>query len=146
MTTPFRRLIGLAVSLAAPALVLAALLLGRPAPAQAADVVVHNCTATGLRNAILAAGDSGHVTFDCTSGSPTIVLPQTQEISRDITIDGGGVITISGGGAVRIFSVPSAEKATLLNLTLTQGSSNLGSALRVTRLAVATNVTFVDNL
>ena len=123
MTSPFRRLIGIMISIAAPALVLAALLLGRPAPAQAADVVVHKCTATGLSNAILAAGDSGHVTFDCTTGSPTIVLTQTQEISRDITIDGGGVITLSGGLAVRIFSVPPAEKATLLNLTL-DGSPN----------------------
>jgi predicted outer membrane repeat protein len=144
-SSPIRRLAALAASIAAPLLVLAFFLFGLPAPAQASNVVVNNCTQNGLRAAIIAAGNSGLVTFNCTIGGPTIVLTQTQPISRDVTIDGGGVITISGGDAHRMFSVPAPQKATLMNITLADGRSSQGGALIVFGLAVISNVTFIHN-
>jgi predicted outer membrane repeat protein len=145
MTPPIRRLVALAASLTAPALVLAFLLFGLPAPAQAANVVVHNCTPGGLRAAIQAAGAGGTVTFACTSGGPTITLTQTQVLSLGVTLDGGSAITLSGGNATRLFSVPLPQKATLLNLTLTLGSASDGGAVEVAGLAVIHNVVFVHN-
>ena len=148
MTSPLRRLVALAASLAAPCLVLAGLLLGLPATAQAANIVVSTCTAANLHAAILSATvtNGGLVTFACPGGAHTFTLTQTQTISRAITIDGGGVITISGGNSVRLFNVPAPEKATLLNLTLARGSASSGGALSVSGLAVITNVTFISNV
>ena len=140
MTTLPRRFVALAASITAPLLVLAVLLFGLPAPAQAANVVVYNCTPTGLRAGILAAGSNGVVTFDCTIGGPTITLTQTQEISQGVTIDGGGVITISGGDTTRIFSVPAVQKATLLNLSLAHGHASDGGAVNVVGVLVASHV------
>ncbi|MEP7355796.1 MAG: choice-of-anchor Q domain-containing protein [Anaerolineales bacterium] len=145
MTPLPRRLIAILAGTAAPLLLLALLLLAMPAPAQAASVVVHDCTPAGLRAELNAAADSSLVTFDCTSGSPTFNFTQTQTISRDVTIDGGGVITFSGGFAVRILSVPFAEKATLLNLSLEHARSGIGSAVSVAGRLVVTDVTFLNN-
>jgi len=145
MPKPFRRLVALVSSVATPVLVLAFLLFGLPAPAQAANVVVHTCTPQGLRAAISAAGPGSLITFSCTIGGPTIVLTQTQVLSRGVTLDGGGAITISGGNSIRIFAIPDPEKATLINLTLAHGHSGQGSALNVAGVAILNNVTFVHN-
>jgi predicted outer membrane repeat protein len=147
MNTPRRRFIALASSIAAPLLVLAFLLFGLPAPAQAANVVVNNCTTANLRAAIDTATvvNGGLVTFNCPGGAHTFTFTQTQVLSHDVTIGGGGVITVSGGDTDRIFSVPSAQKATLLNLTLAHGQSSQGGALSVTGLVVINNVTFLHN-
>src|SRR5260221_1215990 len=147
MPFSLRRLAAIVASLAAPSFVLGVLLFGLAAPAQAANVVVTTCNAANLRAAIISATATtgGLVTFACPGGAHTFTITQTQNISRAVTIDGGGVITISGGATDRIFNVPAPEKATLLNLTLFKGSASQGGALTVSDLAVITNVTFISN-
>jgi len=145
--TPLRRFAALLASLAAPGFILGVLLFGLAAPAQAANIVVTTCNAANLRAAInsATAAAGGLVTFACPGGAHTFTITQTQSISRDVTIDGGGVITISGGDSDRIFNVPDSEKATLLNLTLERGSAAEGGALAVTGFAVISHVTFLNN-
>src|SRR5262249_1952552 len=108
-----RRLTGLGLSITAPLLLIPLLLFGLPSAARASNVVVNNCTASGLRAAILAAHNGDIVTFNCTLGSPTIVLTQTQSITHDITIDGGGAITLTGGGTDRILSIAAGRFVTV---------------------------------
>src|SRR5436190_16874679 len=113
-----RRLIGLGLSVAAPLLVVGALLFGRPAAARAADITVHDCTASGLRAEVLAAHDGDVVSFNCTLGNPVIVLTQTLVIAHDITLDGGGAITLTGGSTDRILSIATGHLVSVTNLAL----------------------------
>jgi len=141
-----RRLTGLAVSLALPLAALAIVLFGLPAPARAANIVVHNCSPTGLRAAVLAANDGDLITFLCTIGNPTIVLTQTQVLSHDVTLDGGNAITITGGGTDRILSITAGHTATVTHLALSHGFAPEGSAINVFGAVVVDDVTFFDNL
>jgi predicted outer membrane repeat protein len=75
------------------------------------------CTSTEL-NAKLAGG--GQFTFNCGPGPVTIAITSTPFITRDTTLDGGGVITISGGTTEQVFAVEGAG-LTLNNLTVADG-------------------------
>lgn len=67
--------------------------------------VITNCTQAALQ-AALAAG--GHITFDCGPNPVTIPItsPLVTSATRDIVIDGKGLITLDGGGVTRILEKP----------------------------------------
>src|SRR5438309_9507981 len=80
-----------------------------------ADFVVSTCDEAAIDNA-LAAG--GNVTFNCGAGNHVITFSQMKVVTRNVAIDGGGVITFSGGNATRLFSVTGGVNLNLNNLTL----------------------------
>src|SRR4029079_5353663 len=122
----------LAVSIGLPLGVLAALLLGLPPAAQAANIVVTPCHGAPLRPAIAAAGDGDEITFSCnTPGAHTIVVTQTQVLHHNITLNGGDVITVSRGRTERNVSITAGHVVTITNLTLAHGQAALGSAINV---------------
>ena len=79
-----------------------------------------SCDETALHNA-LAGG--GAVTFNC-GGPKVIVMVNSQTISQNTTLDGGGKITITGGLATRLFDVSASASLTLRSIVLDSGYSN----------------------
>lgn len=67
--------------------------------------VITSCTQAALQTA-LAAG--GHITFDCGPNPVTIPItsPLVTSATRDIVLDGKGLITLDGGGVTRILEKP----------------------------------------
>jgi predicted outer membrane repeat protein len=67
--------------------------------------VITSCTQAALQSA-LAAG--GHITFDCGPNPVTIPItsPLVTSATRDIVLDGKGLITLDGGGVSRILEKP----------------------------------------
>ncbi|AVP98523.1 hypothetical protein C7S18_15605 [Ahniella affigens] len=58
---------------------------------------------TAMIQAALDAG--GAITFNLGSNPSTIVLTSTLTVSRDVVLDGGGLVTLSGGDARRILRI-----------------------------------------
>lgn len=67
--------------------------------------VITSCTQAALQ-AALATG--GHITFDCGPNPVTIPItsPLVTSATRDIVLDGKGLITLDGGGVTRIIEKP----------------------------------------
>ncbi|MGB9751135.1 choice-of-anchor Q domain-containing protein [Roseiflexus castenholzii] len=67
--------------------------------------VITSCTQANLQ-AALATG--GHITFDCGPHPVTIPItsPLVTSATRDIVLDGKGLITLDGGGVTRILEKP----------------------------------------
>src|SRR5690242_14843731 len=131
MPIRLQRPTGLAMSVVLPLAALAILLFGLPPAARAANLVVNDCTQAGLQAKVGAAHDGDLITFNCTSGNPKIVLTQTLVLTKNITLDGGSVITLTGNSANRILSISAGHTATVTNLALTQGFAAPGSAINV---------------
>ncbi len=105
-------------------------------PAQVADTtgarVVGNgspgsCTEAAL-DAALADADAAAITFDCGPAPHTITVTSEKVITRDLVIDGGGLVTLSGGGTTRILKLSSffdleTPHLQLQFLTLVDGST-----------------------
>ena len=70
------------------------------------DGTPESCTEAALNAAIADAGAAA-ITFDCGATPHTIVVTSEKAISRDLVIDGGGLITLSGGGTTRILKLDS---------------------------------------
>jgi hypothetical protein len=86
-----------------------------------------SCTEAALDAALADAGAAA-ITFDCGPAPHTITVTSEKVITRDLAIDGGGLVTLSGGGATRILKLDSSfELATphlqLQFLTLVNGST-----------------------
>lgn len=65
-----------------------------------------NCTEAALDTA-LADTSAPAITFDCGPAPHTIVVTSEKVITRDLVIDGGGLITLDGGGTTRILKLDS---------------------------------------
>lgn len=67
--------------------------------------VITTCTEANLRTA-LAAG--GHITFDCGPNPVTIPItsPLVTSATKDIVLDGQGLVTLDGGNSTRILEKP----------------------------------------
>jgi hypothetical protein len=65
-----------------------------------------SCTEAAL-DAALADVGAAAITFDCGAAPHTIAVTAEKAISRDLVIDGGGLITLSGGGTTRILKLVS---------------------------------------
>jgi hypothetical protein len=77
---------------------------------------VLSCDEAALRAAVSGGGT---VTFGCDG---TIVLGSTLVISNDTVLDGtGGNVVLSGSNAVRVLSVKSGVRLSILNLTIANG-------------------------
>jgi len=63
--------------------------------------VLTTCTQAALQAALT---NGGHITFDCGPNPVTIPItsPLVTSATRDIVIDGKGLITLDGGGVTRI--------------------------------------------
>lgn len=106
---------------------------------------VRTCDEAGL-DAALAAG--GPNTFSCASAT-TIIVSATKTVTKNITLDGGRLLTISGGGLRQVFIVNGGETATFQNLTIADGKdapdsygggiANNGGTVTVTNSTLTNN-------
>jgi hypothetical protein len=85
-----------------------------------AQAVGYSCNESGL-DAALAAG--GTATFNCASPT-TIVVSGTKTVTRDVTLDGGNLLTLSGGNARQILVVQTTKSLTVQNVILRDGFAN----------------------
>jgi hypothetical protein len=79
-----------------------------------------------------AVNGGGVVTFNCSSGSGTIVVPQMSVTSGSLTIDASSSatpITLDGNNANRHFFVDGNATLTLRRLTLQNGRANGGASV-----------------
>ena len=67
--------------------------------------VLTTCTQAALQAALTSGG---HITFDCGPNPVTIAItsPLVTSATRDIVLDGKGLITLDGGGVTRILEKP----------------------------------------
>jgi predicted outer membrane repeat protein len=86
------------------------------------------------RAQIQAALDAGgHIVFDLGSQPATVVLDQELVITRDVVLDGGGLVTLDGAGTTRVLRVVppwnpnDGYTATLQRLTITGGQTPPGA-------------------
>ena len=119
-----------------------------PRPALAEGVVgtgtPGSCTDAAF-NAAIATG--GTVTFNCGPAPHTILITTTKNITRNTTIDGGGLISLSGG-ETRPINVVSGATLNLANITIRDTSTtrfNVGSTMANDGTANLVNVTFLNN-
>lgn len=123
----------------------AALLLLLPSLAAPRSVVAatsYPCTENGLDQALAAGGDA---TFAC-SGATTITITQPKTAIRDVTLDGGGILTISGADQFRVFGVIEGVTVGLSNLTITRGASDTAAGgINNRGNLILTNVTVSAN-
>ena len=118
-------------------------------PSSARACVVGNgtsasCTEVALDDCLPGGGSfDGTVTFNCGGAPKTITITTAKSISKDTTIDGGGLITISGGNSVDVFHV-TATNFTAQNLTITK-SKNDGIDNDGSGTTNATNCTISGN-
>ncbi|MBK8430295.1 MAG: hypothetical protein IPL28_02895 [Chloroflexi bacterium] len=112
-----------ALAFIAPVLLLVGLITAVTTPtAHAAPLeTVANLNDSGagsLRQAIAAVDPGGTINF---SVSGTIVLGSELVIDKNLTINGGNVITVSGNNAVRVFLVNAGTSVTLDSPTIANG-------------------------
>ena len=117
-----------------------------PQTAHAAPLVtvinLNNSGAGSLRQAIADVDPGGTIEF---SVSGTIVLTSELVINKNLTIDGGNVITVSGNNATRVFNV-TAGNVTFDSLTIVNGNSpNHGGGIRNDGTLTVTNSTLSGN-
>ncbi len=61
-----------------------------------------SCTEAALDRAIL---NGGIITFNCGTEPVTITVTSEKKITKNMVIDGGGLVTLSGGGTTRILNM-----------------------------------------
>ncbi len=107
---------------------------------------IGTCDESTLRTAIALALPGATVQFTC---SGTITLSAANgpiAISKNLTLDGNGqAVTISGGGAVGLFVVTTGGNFTIRGLTLANGYSALGGAIRNVGDLTVLDSTFTGN-
>jgi hypothetical protein len=86
------------------------------------------CTEQGIRNAIAAGG--GPHGFAC-SGPTRVTTAAVILIDNDVVLDGGGDLIVDGNDDHRVFEVASETMVELRALTITRGSSVVGSGVFV---------------
>ncbi len=95
----------------------------------------HDAGIGSLRQAILNLCADGRIDFDPSLAGQTIALTSAQlVITKNLTIDGSALATpvqISGNNARRVVWTTNNAQVTLAGLTLRQGQSDNGGALRV---------------
>jgi hypothetical protein len=101
-----------------------------PPPAKESGIVgdgtPRSCSEAAL-DAALSKG--GRITFNCGADAKTITISSQKTIRLDTTIDGQHLVTLSGRNLSRLFSVPTGVTLNLQQLTLANGSANLGGAI-----------------
>jgi hypothetical protein len=122
----YKQFLGLPVMMAA--ILLSSLIF--PVKGQAGGVVgdgtPKSCTEATLDAAL---SNGGRITFDCGPSLHTISISSPKTITVDTTLDGQHLITLSGRNLSRIFAVTVNATLNLQQLTLANGSANLGGAI-----------------
>jgi uncharacterized repeat protein (TIGR01451 family) len=160
---PSRLLQGLRLMLVlAPTLILMVCFFALASTARAGAQFVWTTADNGpgsLRQALIGAVPGDTIYFGSNLSGQSIVLTSTLVITKNLTVDGGGLaipVTLSGNNAVRVMQVSNNARVTLSSLTLTRGkdagascasASSCGGGLRVDTGAVVTltNSTFFSN-
>src|SRR5258707_12935989 len=92
---------------------------------QAAGVVgtgtPDSCNEGGL-DAALAGG--GSITFNCGPTPVAISILKEKDITANVSINGGGLVTISGRNRARIFRVNAGASLTLNNISLAYAAAD----------------------
>jgi hypothetical protein len=112
-------------------------------------VTVTNTNDSGvgsLRDAIASASPGDTVVFSLTLPA-TIALSTQLHITQSLTINGPGAnnLTISGGGVTRVMSLTTGITLNLFDVTIANGYSSLGAAIRNGGTLNITNTTFYSN-
>src|SRR5260221_6018354 len=76
----------------------------------------------GALDAALTGG--GAITFNCGPTPVAINILKEKDISANVSIDGGGLVTISGRNRARIFRVNAGASLTLNNISLAYAAAN----------------------
>lgn len=101
-----------------------------PIPVKASEIVgdgtPQSCTETAFESAL---SKGGRVTFNCGINVHTIPISTSKTIRLDTTIAGKHSITLSGRNLTRLFSVTAGITLDLQQVTLVNGSANLGGAI-----------------
>ena len=79
------------------------------------DGTAASCTEAALR---VAATAGGTIVFDCGDDPVTITVSSTIVLTKESTLDGGGLVTLSGGGNARILYLDSGYDQTTPRLTV----------------------------
>ncbi|KPA14038.1 lipoprotein [Candidatus Magnetomorum sp. HK-1] len=74
------------------------------------DITVGNgtpdsCTESAFKEALLQVPEGGIITFSCGDEPAKITLTSQAEVTKQMTIDGNGLITLSGEGNTRILKI-----------------------------------------
>ena len=100
-----------------------------------------SCTKAALDSALANAAGGDTIVFSC--GPSLVRIIDHLILSKDVAIDGGGLVTISGGGSVyngTVITVNSGVVATLKGLTISGGiHSNGGGIANSGTLTVASS-------
>lgn len=78
------------------------------------DGTPESCTDAAFGSAL---ANGGFILFNC-GASPVSIPISAKIVTRDTTINGGGLVTLSGGGTNRIFDVSNGAQLRLRNMTL----------------------------
>lgn len=100
--------------------------------------------------AAIAAG--GPIRFDLGPAPATIALSSELQVTRAVTIDGGGLVTLSGGGVTRVMRITNPQNATftvtLQRLTIADGAIPSGDGAAISKASggpwQAVSLTLVD--
>jgi hypothetical protein len=104
-------------------------------PARAAETIVvgdgtpESCTEDAFVQAMADVPAGGAITFNCGPNPVTIWTGAEYVIDKDLTIDGGGLVTLTGGSGYLYFLIPSAVTVNFLNFTITEGGSECEGAI-----------------
>lgn len=80
-----------------------------------------SCAFDALEQVVGAAAGGDTITFSCGSVPHTIIVTKTLKIEKNLTIDGGNLITLSGGGTRRIILVDNRSSFTVQNIDFIDG-------------------------
>ena len=106
-------------------------------------------TPASLQAAVTAGG---FVRFDLGAAPVTLTLTAELQVTRAVTIDGGGRVTLSGGGTTRLMRITNPQNATftvtLQHLTLADGAAPAGDGAAIDKATggpwQAVSLTLVD--
>jgi hypothetical protein len=102
--------------------------------ASAATLVVGSgtpasCTEAALDAQLAAAAPGDTIQFNCGGAPYTFALLSEKILTKDVTIDGGGLITFSAVGAHRLIRVNPGISVVLRGLTIRDGSATTGGGI-----------------
>jgi hypothetical protein len=106
------------------------------------DQVVGDGTAASCSEAALAAAIAagGIITFDCGADPVTIVVTGELVITKDVVLDGNGLVTLSGGTTTRIINMDTGNFEAMSPLLTVQRLTFTGGKASGTQIPLGTDI------